>query len=241
MHVVTKQVHVIVSCSSSDRYNMFFIAVLHCKKITLMHFWVCWAVFKMQYSLPPHGLHTPARTKDVKWLWETVVVYQASVDGEQSHHQDDITPLKERVPDLLEHIKSLSYTSDTHTHTHTHSHRYFFGHIRELSHENSLTSFLVFLSLRLFSHSTIHAANRAMMTPWPRSPNITANRNGKVMIVKGATDEKCHTIEKIKFNKNIHIIRKTNVRKSINFPSSNLPSHWLSIKTFNVSHSDNSY
>lgn len=140
----------------------------------------------MKYSRPPHGLHTPARTKDVKGLWETVVVYQASVDGEQSHHQDDITPLKERVPDLLVHIKSLSYTSDTHTH----SLWYFLGHIMELSHENSLTSFLVFLSLRLFSHSTIHAANTAMMTPWPRSPNITANRNGKVMIVKGAKDEK---------------------------------------------------
>lgn len=54
----------------------------------------------------------------------------------------------------------------------------------------SLTSFLVFLSLRLFSYSTIQRANRAMMTPCPRSPNITANRNGKVMTVKGARNDK---------------------------------------------------
>lgn len=28
-----------------------------------------------------------------------------------------------------------------------------------------------------------------MSTPWPRSPNITANRKGKVMMVYGAGDK----------------------------------------------------
>lgn len=55
------------------------------------------------------------------------------------------------------------------------------------------TSFLVFFSLRLFSYTTIQQANRAMMSPWPRSPNITANRKGKVMTVNGAGEKRaCH-------------------------------------------------
>lgn len=76
----------------------------------------------MKYSRPhfstEHGLHVPCRTKDVKGLWETVIVYQAGVDGEQAHQQDDITPFEERVPDL--HIKSFRYTSDTLQTTHQH-------------------------------------------------------------------------------------------------------------------------
>lgn len=32
-----------------------------------------------------------------------------------------------------------------------------------------------------------------MSTPWPRSPNITANRKGKVMMVYGAGDEEVVT------------------------------------------------
>lgn len=52
-----------------------------------------------------HGLHTPSRAKDVKRLWETVIVYQASVNGEETHQQDDITPFKECVADLNMHKK----------------------------------------------------------------------------------------------------------------------------------------
>lgn len=68
--------------------------------------------FFMKYSRPrpgsEHGRHIPSGAKDVEGLWKTVIVYEASVDGEQAHHQDDVTPLKERVPDLQIYIKSLT-------------------------------------------------------------------------------------------------------------------------------------
>lgn len=63
----------------------------------------------LPHIFPKHGLHTPPRTKDVQGLWETVVVYQASINGEQAHHQDDVTPLKEHVPDLHVHIRSVTF------------------------------------------------------------------------------------------------------------------------------------
>lgn len=52
------------------------------------------------------------------------------------------------------------------------------------------TSFLVCFNFRSFSYSTIHRAKHAIIMPWPRSPNITANRNGKVMMVYGAAGRK---------------------------------------------------
>lgn len=66
----------------------------------------------MKYSLPHfgHGTDIPARTKDVKGLWEAVIVYKASVDGEEAHHQDDVTALKERIPDLHIHIYNMQIT-----------------------------------------------------------------------------------------------------------------------------------
>jgi hypothetical protein len=42
------------------------------------------------------------------------------------------------------------------------------------------------LAARGFSRRTIQAANVAIISPCPRSPNITANRNGNVIIVYGA-------------------------------------------------------
>ena len=33
---------------------------------------------------------------------------------------------------------------------------------------------------------TIHSANRVISNPWPKSPNITENKNGNVMMAKGA-------------------------------------------------------
>lgn len=44
--------------------------------------------------------------------------------------------------------------------------------------------FFTFFSL--FSFSTKYRANANMMNPWPKSPNITENRNGKVITVNNA-------------------------------------------------------
>jgi hypothetical protein len=49
-----------------------------------------------------------------------------------------------------------------------------------------VTSLSDFLAARGFSRRTIQAPKIAMIIPCPKSPNITANRNGNVMIVYGA-------------------------------------------------------
>lgn len=50
------------------------------------------------------------------------------------------------------------------------------------------TSFVLFLNLGSFSSSTIHRAMSVMRRPCPTSPNITANRNGNVMMVQSAIE-----------------------------------------------------
>lgn len=47
-----------------------------------------------------HSLDAPARAKYIERLGETVVVNQPGVDGEEPHHQDDVTPVEERRPYL---------------------------------------------------------------------------------------------------------------------------------------------
>lgn len=46
-----------------------------------------------------------------------------------------------------------------------------------------------FWAISLLSLNTRYRAAQVMSVPWPRSPNITANRKGKVMMVYGAGDE----------------------------------------------------
>lgn len=53
-----------------------------------------------------------------------------------------------------------------------------------------LTSLVLFWARRLFSLMTIQSAKPNMTAPWPQSPNITANKKGKVMIVYGAAGRK---------------------------------------------------
>jgi hypothetical protein len=55
-------------------------------------------------------------------------------------------------------------------------------------HRNS-TSFSCFWERIRLSLNTIHTANSVIKMPCPKSPNITANRKGKVMTVYGATKE----------------------------------------------------
>lgn len=47
-----------------------------------------------------HSLNAPARAEYVEGLGETVIVYQAGVNGEKPHHQDDVTSAEERRPYL---------------------------------------------------------------------------------------------------------------------------------------------
>lgn len=46
------------------------------------------------------GIDVPRRAKDVEGLGEHIVVYNASVDGEARHEQDNVATAKEDVPDL---------------------------------------------------------------------------------------------------------------------------------------------
>ena len=50
-----------------------------------------------------------------------------------------------------------------------------------------------------FSLYTIHKANRNMIKPWPQSPNMTAKRNGNVMMVNRAVCRKKVKKKTIKF------------------------------------------
>lgn len=57
--------------------------------------------------------------------------------------------------------------------------------VQRRCHRNS-TSFSFFWERIRLSLSTIHTAKRVIKMPCPKSPNITANRKGKVMMVYGA-------------------------------------------------------
>lgn len=47
----------------------------------------------------------------------------------------------------------------------------------------ALTSFCAVFTAGRFSASTMARAKRNMSSPWPTSPNMTAKRKGKVMMV----------------------------------------------------------
>lgn len=51
------------------------------------------------------------------------------------------------------------------------------------------TSLSVFWAIRRLSLNTRYRAAQVMSVPWPMSPNMTANRKGKVMMVYGAGGE----------------------------------------------------
>lgn len=54
------------------------------------------------------------------------------------------------------------------------------------------TSLSFFWALSRLSRKTRKRAAAVISMPWPRSPNITANRKGKVMMVYGAKDKPEH-------------------------------------------------
>lgn len=52
------------------------------------------------------------------------------------------------------------------------------------------TSLSFFWAISLLSLNTRYRAAQVMRVPWPKSPNMTANRKGKVIMVYGAEDRK---------------------------------------------------
>ena len=77
---------------------------------------------------------------------------------------------------------------------------------------NFLTSPFIFAAISAFSLITIQAANANMIVPWPASPNITANKNGKVVVVYNAVEMQNHFTVMLKsriFCINFHSMRCT--------------------------------
>jgi len=69
-----------------------------------------------------------------------------------------------------------------HVHTHTRTYMHANTHTNTCTHMPARTRTLP----SAFSFTTRNRANMSMSAPWPRSPNMTAKRKGKVMMVKMA-------------------------------------------------------
>lgn len=119
-----------------------------------------------------HSLDAPARAKYVERLGETVVVNQPGVDREEPHHQDDVTSVEERRPYLRAPETQPSAKTNL-----------LLSALWIREEQLIPASLLDRFFFCFFSVSTIHKAKRLMTIPWPRSPNITANRKGNVMMV----------------------------------------------------------
>lgn len=64
----------------------------------------------------------------------------------------------------------------------------------------NITSFSFFWERIRLSLNTIQTAKRVIKMPWPKSPNITANRKGNVMIVYGAMNKPKKDKDKVENN-----------------------------------------
>lgn len=123
-------------------------------------------------ALPParlvgHGSHAPARGEDNSGAAEALVVDEAGVDREQAHEQEHVAATEKGLPDLG--VAVMRGCPDPPHPTRQAPTR--------------LTSFCAFFTAGRSSASTMARAKRNMSSPWPTSPNITAKRKGKVMMV----------------------------------------------------------
>lgn len=122
-----------------------------------------------------HIIHSfPVRTKNVNWLGENIIVNDSSVHWKHSHKQKTIPATKENVPNLKE-TGLQCYTVECELGL-------------AVKYSYSLTSLSDFFACNGFSLRTIHRENRNMISPCPRSPNMTAKRKGNVMIAYGAAN-----------------------------------------------------
>lgn len=117
--------------------------------------------------LVSHGGHAPARGEDDGGAAEALVVDEAGVDGEQAHEQEQVAAPEEGPPDLGAVAVRACEGPGRPAH----------------QPPRALTSFCAAFTAGRSSASTMARAKRAMSSPWPTSPNITAKRKGKVMMV----------------------------------------------------------
>jgi len=116
-------------------------------------------------SASDFGRPFPSWREDSKREGEDIVVKETGVDGEQSHEEDDVSSIVERVEDL-----SIQSTLPKSTEN------------EDLGMRNGLTSEPVPF-VNFFSNKIKLNALNVIKIPWPISPNMTANKKGKVMTV----------------------------------------------------------
>lgn len=129
-----------------------------------------------------HGDNVPGRAKDVEWFGKAVIVDEASIHGKYAHEQDQVAPTEKSVPDLQGKkaaVVNIHLLDTPFIKWNSEPSPRLIGSISLLV----LASLVLFWARRLSSLMTIQSAKPSMTAPWPQSPNITANRKGKVMIV----------------------------------------------------------
>jgi hypothetical protein len=94
-------------------------------------------------------------------LGEYVVVDKSCVDGKQAHEKNDISSAT-----ILSSVKPLQWKKKT----------------TDKKNVPMISSISARANLR--SLRTIYNADKKMIVPCPMSPNMTANKNGKVMTAK---------------------------------------------------------
>lgn len=152
-----------------------------------------WDGLKEPHSLPhvgiEHGLYVPPRAESTEAFAKTLIVDCPSVDREETHQQNQIPAPKHHPPDLKHtHFSSsalqcciyLSCISYCCSHSYSQNSR--------VPKYLWITSLVLFLSFGSFSSRTIQREANVISRPWPTSPNITANRKGKVIMVYTAVE-----------------------------------------------------
>jgi hypothetical protein len=103
----------------------------------------------------------PPRTKQMECLGEYVVVNKSGVDGKQAHEKNNISSAI-----ILPSVKPLQGKKKT----------------TDKKNVPEISSISARANLR--SLKIIYNADKKMIEPCPMSPNMTANKNGKVMTAK---------------------------------------------------------
>ena len=73
-----------------------------------MNIYVKELTIKHSLNIPdtiPVYTKVPCSAKDVKGLWKAVIVYEASIDGEKSHQQDNIATIENGIKHLKQKIE----------------------------------------------------------------------------------------------------------------------------------------
>lgn len=113
------------------------------------------------------GWPSEASLEDGQWLWEDVIVQCTSIERENSHEKNDISTIEEHAENLCTAIQNTFNTLLSCL------------QLNLVLHTSSCSCLANF-----FSFKTRYKAKSNIKKPWPVSPNMTANKKGKVMRVK---------------------------------------------------------